>query len=64
MYVTPLVLTALIVNDLITELKAPYGGYDLSGVLLIGPVWMVVILIASLFISNYPWKKELQDNHH
>ena len=64
MYVTPLVLALLIVNALNTELKGPYEGYPLRAVLLIGPVWLVVVMIASLFISNFPWKKELQDNHH
>ncbi len=64
LYITPLVLALLIVNALNTELKGPYEGYPLKAVLLIGPVWMVVVLIASLFISNFPWKKELQDNHH
>lgn len=64
MYVTPLVLLLLIINSLNAELKGPYEGYPLRAVLLIGPVWMVVILIASLFVSMYPWQKELEDNHH
>lgn len=63
-YATPLVLVSLIINAYLKEIKGPYGDYDLSAVLLIGPVWMVVILVASLVISNFPWKKELQDNHH
>ncbi len=60
MYGVPIALTLLMVNDFIIELKGPYEGYDLKAVLLIGPVWLVVGLVVSLFISNFPWKKDLE----
>ena len=61
-FMTPMVLMILMVNDLRIEISAPYGGYDWRAILLIGPLWLVLSLIASLFISQYPWQKEVE-NH-
>jgi len=59
-YVTPLVMSALLINDFFKEIKAPYEGYDWQAILLIGPVWLVIALIASFVMAQIPWKKELQ----
>jgi len=57
---TPLVMLWLLVNDLFKELSSPYEGYTWKAILLIGPTWLVIALIGSLFISMRPWKKELK----
>ena len=71
-YVTPAVLIWLAVNDLGSEFVPVadgknftfYGGYDGTAVLLIGPLWLIIALIGSLFMTLYPWKKELADKEH
>ena len=60
LYITPLVLVSLLINDFLKEIKAPYEGYDWQAILLIGPVWIVIALIASFVMAQLPWKKELQ----
>jgi len=59
--VTPLVLILLLVNDLKTELSAPYEGYSWMAILMIGRDWLVIALIVSLFIAMRPWKRELKE---
>lgn len=63
-FVTPLILLLLVINDIIKEVSSPYEGYDISAILLIGPVWLVIVLIAAFFVTNYPWKKELKELEH
>jgi len=66
LYVTPIILCLLMLNDFTGELKKPYGGYDGIAVLLIGPTWLAVALIASFIVTIFPWKKELEilEQHH
>ncbi len=64
MYITPAILTFLLVNAFIKEISSRYEGYDMAPLLLIGPVWLVVVMIGSLFVAMYPWKKELEDLEH
>jgi len=58
-FITPGVLIVLFVYDLIIEVSNPYEGYAWKAILLIGPIWLVVTLVASLFLSMRPWKMEL-----
>lgn len=60
-FITPLVLIALLVNDLKTELSVPYEGYSWMAILMIGRDWLMIALIISLFIAMVPWKRELKD---
>ena len=69
MYVTPFVLAWLMLNDLSTEFTQQpsggfYGGYDGVAVLLIGPAWLVAVLIAAFVVTLFPWKRQLADNAH
>lgn len=63
-FVTPAILLLLVVNDIKKEVATPYEGYAWKAILLIGPVWIVIVLIGSFFVTNYPWKKELEDLEH
>lgn len=58
-YMTPAVMIWLLAIDLKKEIADPYEGYDWHSILLIGPVWLVIALVASLFVSMRNWKKEL-----
>ena len=59
--ITPLVLIMLLINDLKTELSAPYEGYSWIAILMVGRDWLVIALIISLFIAMRPWKRELEE---
>lgn len=56
-YVTPVVLTFMMVQNLINELKAPYGGYPAAALALMG--WGVIALgiAASVLMSKRPWNE-------
>ena len=58
-YLIPAVLTVLLVNDLINDLREPYGGYPWIALLLIGRDWLVAALFAALIVSSRPWRKPL-----
>ena len=60
-FITPLVLTGLLINDLIGEVSKPYEGYSWIAILLIGRDWLVAALIVSLFIAMRPWKKQIEE---
>lgn len=56
--ITPLVLFMLLINDFVDEINPPpYEGYSWMALVLIGRDWLVLTLIASLFISVRPWQK-------
>ncbi|MBM7833857.1 sodium-dependent transporter [Clostridium sardiniense] len=61
-YVTPSILIFMLVQSLLTEIKTPYGGYNLSELLLYG--WSVIAfgIISALILSKKPWKdKQIED---
>lgn len=57
-YVTPIVLTFMMVQNLINEIKAPYGGYPAEALALLG--WSVIVLgiLVSVFMSKKPWDEK------
>jgi len=60
-FVTPAILTYMLVQNVITEIKSPYGGYPMLAIGIFG--WGVVGLIValSIFLSKTKWKNnELQ----
>ncbi len=59
-YITPAVLLALFAYDVVKEVSSPYEGYTWKAIFLIGPIWLIVALIASLFVSMVPWREELK----
>lgn len=61
-YVTPSILIFMLIQSLLTEIKTPYGGYNLSELLLYG--WSVIAfgIITALILSKKPWKdKQIED---
>jgi NSS family neurotransmitter:Na+ symporter len=58
-YITPTILTYMLVNSIITEISAPYGGYDLPSLLTYG--WSIILLGITLgiVISKKPWKEDI-----
>ena len=64
MFVTPGILIALIVIDFLKEIESPYyGEYPPKAILLIGPCWLLITFIASLFVAMRRWKKEFSEDH-
>lgn len=60
-FVTPAILIYMVAQNIITEIKTPYGGYNLSELLAYG--WSVIGLgiIAAIIISKKPWKNNNLD---
>ena len=54
-YLTPTLLIYMLVQSIITEIKTPYGGYELNALLTYG--WAVIGLgiIVSLVLTKKPW---------
>jgi len=57
-FITPVALGIAIVNSLIQEFSEPYGGYPLSGILILGVGWLLVTHIVAFGISGLPWAKD------
>jgi neurotransmitter:Na+ symporter, NSS family len=60
-FVIPAVLTFLLFNSLSKEITEPYGGYSWVAVIMIGRDWLMIALIAALFIAMRPWKRVLEE---
>jgi NSS family neurotransmitter:Na+ symporter len=56
-YLIPAVLAVLFFRIVINDLRQPYGGYPWLSLLLIGPDWLLVTLIAALVVATRPWRK-------
>jgi NSS family neurotransmitter:Na+ symporter len=59
-YVAPGVLACLFVNDLVKDLRQPYEHYPWLALVLIGRDWLLLTLIAALFVAMRPWRKPLR----
>ncbi len=55
-YFVPLVLGIILIGDLYTELRKPYGGYTWASLILIGRDWILLTLVAAFVIASRPWK--------
>jgi NSS family neurotransmitter:Na+ symporter len=55
-FFVPLVLGIILIGDLYNELKAPYGGYSWTSLILIGRDWVLVTFIVAFVIAMRPWK--------
>jgi len=51
-YVTPVALGIAMINSLITEVSAPYEGYPVSGIIILGVGWLLVTFAAALIVSR------------
>ena len=58
-FVIPAVILVLLGNDLTKDMREPYSGYPWLAIILIGRDWLVVTLIAALFVAMRPWRKPL-----
>ncbi len=58
-YLIPGVLIFLFFNDLIQDVRQPYGGYPWMALLLIGRDWLLLTLIAAFWVANRPWRKPI-----
>lgn len=56
-YLIPIVLTVLLMNDLVADVRRPYGGYPWIMLLLIGPGWLIGTWIAARFAARRPWRQ-------
>lgn len=62
-FVTPVILTFMLVQNILNEIKAPYGGYSSNALIVFG--WSVIIIGigGSLILSRRPWgEKNLIDS--
>ncbi|HEB74804.1 MAG TPA: sodium-dependent transporter [Nitrospirae bacterium] len=55
-YFVPLVLGIILVGDLYSEVRKPYGGYSWTSLILIGRDWVLLTLVAAFVIASRPWK--------
>jgi len=56
-YVIPLLLLILVGNDLLKDLRQPYGGYPWLALLLIGRDWLLLTLVGALIVAARPWRR-------
>jgi NSS family neurotransmitter:Na+ symporter len=56
-FITPVALGIAIVHSLIQELKEPYSGYPISGVIILGVGWLLVTHIFAFGLSGLPWRQ-------
>ncbi|MGL4759852.1 MAG: sodium-dependent transporter [Sarcina sp.] len=61
-YITPAILIYMIVQNIIIEIKTPYGGYQLSELFAYG--WSVIGfgIIAGIVLARKPWKDKVIEN--
>jgi NSS family neurotransmitter:Na+ symporter len=58
-FITPLALGLALVYSLIEELKKPYGGYPVSGLIVLGVGWLLLTHFLAFGVSGLPWRKPL-----
>ncbi|MFH1414065.1 MAG: sodium-dependent transporter [Candidatus Omnitrophota bacterium] len=56
---TPVLLIAILLNDLIRELGTSYGNYPWLANVLIGRDWLIFTLFAAIIIAAKPWKIDI-----
>lgn len=56
-YVTPAVLTFMMIQKLISGVKSPYGGYPVNALLIVGCGEIVLGIVVSVVMSRRPWNK-------
>jgi neurotransmitter:Na+ symporter, NSS family len=64
-FITPLALGLALASSLIEEFKKPYGGYPVSGLIILGVGWLLVTHFFAFGVSGLPWRKPLvQDDNN
>jgi len=54
----PLVLLVILTGDLYSELNKPYGDYSWTSLIIIGRDWLLITLIAAIFVASRPWRTQ------
>ncbi len=62
--VIPAVLIVLLVNSLIQEFSAPYGGYPVLSLVLLGRDWLLITLFFAVLIAMCRWKIVPEEPSH
>ncbi|MFC1765924.1 sodium-dependent transporter, partial [Planctomycetota bacterium] len=57
-FITPVALGIAIANSLVQELREPYEGYPISGVIILGVGWVLATHIVAFGFSGLPWHKK------
>jgi NSS family neurotransmitter:Na+ symporter len=52
----PGVLAVILLGDIVSELREPYGGYSWASIILIGRDWLLVTLAAGFVLACQPWR--------
>ncbi len=60
-YLTPIALTYLFIQNIITEFKTPYGGYPVSALLAFGGSIAIGIFIIANILGKMPWRKNKEE---
>ena len=61
---TPGILLVIFITNLIGEFRKPYGGYDISALVLLGGLWLLATLLVGVALSLPKWdKKKLEYDH-
>ncbi len=57
-YFIPSVLGTILIGDLYTEVRQPYGGYSWTSIILIGWNWLFLTIIIAAVFASRPWKTD------
>jgi len=57
-YFVPGILVIILIGDLSSEIRNPYEGYTWTSLILIGRDWLLLTLLAGIWISLRPWKTD------
>jgi NSS family neurotransmitter:Na+ symporter len=57
-YFVPIVLAVILVGDLAKEVREPYEGYPWAAIILIGVDWVLLTLLAAVWLAMRPWRTE------
>lgn len=58
-YLAPAALLVLLANDLLKDLREPYGGYPWLAIVLIGRDSLLFTVMAALVVAARPWRRQL-----
>jgi NSS family neurotransmitter:Na+ symporter len=58
-YLIPGALLILFLTDFVKDVRQPYGGYPWIALVLIGRDWLMLTLLAALFVAMRPWRRPL-----
>lgn len=57
-FITPVALGFAMITSMMREFSAPYNGYPVSGILILGVGWLLVTHIFAFGLCGLPWKDD------